>query len=63
MSTVRLLESIVRDMKKQLADLAAEHEAVRLQLAALKDAYDELEGRHNDTLDLTAVIKAINGLS
>ena len=57
MSAVRLLESIVRDMKKQLADHTAEHEAVRLQLAASKDAYDELESRHNDTLAALATVQ------
>ena len=57
MSAVRLLESIVRTMKKQLADHTAEHEAVRLQLAASKDAYDELESRHNDTLAALATVQ------
>lgn len=48
MSAVRLLESIVRDMKKQLADHTAEHEAVCEQLRLANIDQANTEAKLND---------------
>lgn len=62
MSAVRLLESIVRDMKKQLADHTAEHEAVCEQLRLANIDQANTEAKLNDAKRDLATVQEIGRL-